>query len=791
MADTIDNPTPDNQRDLLFGQWTRHYKGLGLSGVIAIPNTTDADWLVYFEQWLKQMGLNFDNLNSDFDALVAEFNKLSASIPVTISEGITTKLGEERPGMVEEVYGGIEDKVKTNITNPIQEQVDAITSQNDGIGKLQQILYEKGSFNRNSAATAEFLIAPKLTRNAVMQAIHYDASLGQWFITQQDNLNPEGFVVSRVDAGGNLLSNMWFKGLGHGSATFIRSRPDNTPLIFFQNGSEYRKVPYADNTSVTVDNTLFAYKPPYDGNGMSSYIDGVMAHINNQTSEHLLSVYEANYNQDNNEFTFPENGKHVSLDITKIISDDVNTLQGIVILRKKDISGSQNDDGKYIIFVGGGTSSIQITMQPFEYNLKDSTLKTLDMISGLKDVIKPVLNENFEEWEGDSFEMEGLSRVSIDGSPRGDGYVSTVAYGISGGIIGKRRQFVFGFQNTLMSNFISSARSSFYDNAQTNFIHPNITELWRINKPGEYNLIAEDANKLIDFPNNWVGNVGAVEWNLFVGKPNQNGDFIQILYRRFYNSANEIYTRSINYTAGSYGENYLPSIIGTWSMIKEDSQYSQLLTAANGSKFERISSFSIPGSKYYVSASTNEAYIKDLEGLEKEISGRGFSIEVSSAGGNSDLLMQTLTYVKNGLTVTAKRTIAASFSQYGPAMDTQPAPGGWTIFTGGPLNADTWTMFNGSGAAKLSYKIKNGLVEIKAYNINTGNTGSGSTTGAIATLPDEIVPDADVWGIIANMDSKPVSLTISSGSKLLYISSLMGNTMTSTSVITLHVNYYV
>lgn len=123
MTDTTTTTTtptaPENQRDYLFGTWTRHYLGLGLSGVIAIPNTTNTDWLVYFNQWLEQVGTNFDNLNSDFDALVAQYNAMAAAIPGQISSGIDSKFAEERPGMVDEVLTGLEDKIFADFRQPV------------------------------------------------------------------------------------------------------------------------------------------------------------------------------------------------------------------------------------------------------------------------------------------------------------------------------------------------------------------------------------------------------------------------------------------------------------------------------------------------------------------------------------------------------------------------------------------------------------------------------------------------------------------------------------------------
>lgn len=112
-------PPVENEKDYLFNQWTRHYTGLGLSGVIGIPNTTNSDWLVYFNQWLEQMGINFNNLNSDFDALVAEYNKLVAEIPGEISDGINNKFDAERPGMVAEVLNGLEDKIFPDFKQPL------------------------------------------------------------------------------------------------------------------------------------------------------------------------------------------------------------------------------------------------------------------------------------------------------------------------------------------------------------------------------------------------------------------------------------------------------------------------------------------------------------------------------------------------------------------------------------------------------------------------------------------------------------------------------------------------
>lgn len=668
-----------------FYHFHRQYPSLSYYGNIPAQYSENTvswiQWMHWIEGWIKTINDNQNKLNDDFNDFVDQFNKFLDDLPDYVVGLIKEKFDKERPGMITEITDGVEDKIKEDLTDPIQKQVDEITAQNDGIPKLFQLVYNNDEFKEDSAPSAEFIVSPRLARNAVLQAIGYDARLGQFYISQADNKNPEGMVITRTNAGGELLSQMWLSGAGHGSTMFIRTRESNTPLIFFQVGSYYYKVAYQDNATVDISNAIQAFKPPLNGNGMLTFTDQYMAHINGLTAEKLLTIYPAKYNKNNGTFDFPE-GNNQSVDISNLLTGD-NVLQGLGILKKSDVTGSITDD--YLIFISVGAPNTSFKAIVYEYIVKDNKLNRLNDIVDLQNVVKPLLAANNTDW-GNSFEPEAFTRISIDGGGRNGGYVNGLVWGISSGDLLKRKHYLFGFVNPLMSNYLTSARNSFTEVPTVNYISNNVTQLYNIYKEGQYELSAEDLRRMIDGPSHYRNINSGSDWTLDVSKNNHNGDFIQTIYRRGYNSRMEIYTRGINFQTGYYGDQYLPKTIGKWNTIMMDSPIALILTDDNIVNLNKLSDFNVPGTSYYVSKSKN-SLITDFEGAESVLTNIAFKITVSSWGGAGDLIMQKVEYFTHNQMGVLYRTIPATSDTYGPGLianvSTIPK---WTNITGTLIN---------------------------------------------------------------------------------------------------------
>lgn len=60
-------PLVHSQTSHLYDNWESRYNSLGLTGVIAVPNTTFEDWLTWYKGWIKQFIPLYNNTINDID----------------------------------------------------------------------------------------------------------------------------------------------------------------------------------------------------------------------------------------------------------------------------------------------------------------------------------------------------------------------------------------------------------------------------------------------------------------------------------------------------------------------------------------------------------------------------------------------------------------------------------------------------------------------------------------------------------------------------------------------------
>lgn len=560
-----------------------------------------------------------------------------------------------------------------------KKEVDRI-NQNVGIPQLNALAYQNKRFSGITNISAEFLLAPRVVRNAVMQSIMFDADLGQWFIGQTDISTPQGFTLTRTDSGGNMLSQMYFPKGGHGSSVFLIPQKNTTPLIFFQDEDVYRVTEYVDNSTVEVNKAQVSFKPPVNGNGMASYVDDVMVHINNQTDDLIMSVYKAQYDSKLKTFSFPDS-EYASIDLKKMLADETNVLQGLTIMRKTEITGDTRDEGRYLILVEGGFPNVEFTWIPFEYIPDQNKLTKLKTVTQLDRIVKPSLSKNNIDW-GDGYEPEGLFPIRINYAGSENSIVSGLAFGISAGIGGKRKNYVMGFLNPIVSNLMSSARSAYHDTKTTTFIRDDVTSLFEIVTPGTYEIKRGDMQRMIDAPSNWRYVDSFSDWTLEVSVNNQQGDVIQTLTKRSLNAVVEKYIRIVDYSSAQLGADFAPRQVGYWNIERIDGQMAMITSATNNGMIKKMSDFNVPGTAFYLSVSKAKLIV-DFEGADKFLEGRAFKIEVISWGGGADMYVQKIVFPKNDQFIVAYRLISAKRDNYGPGMiptfTTLPK---WTVFNG-------------------------------------------------------------------------------------------------------------
>ena len=557
-----------------------------------------------------------------------------------------------------------------NQTNALIKKDDGLFVPNGEIGipTLRNII---NGDNIRDPQMVEFILSPYLVRNSVMQQIYYDIPLGQWFITQSDGLNPEGFVMSRLNAGGVLISNMHFKKCGHGTGVIFKSEQGENPMVYFQQSDHYNSVRYQDDTTVIPGDTSTAFTPPANGNGMSAYNDMYFTHINNQSEINTLNIYK--YIDDNGDFKF-ENIL-ASIDISEQIVPDKNALQGLSIINKKDVTGEDTDHVYLLVMAGMANVNIDILL--YEFNPLTKDIVFVKAINELQNLVIPTTDEANVNWN--FFEAEGLQSIVIsDGVSKYAG----VMYGITTNILGKRKQYIYGFTNAKLSKLLADARSSISDTRSVQFVYGTETELSSYTTPGEYELSAALAIKYDDFPSNWRGVNSQTDWILRVSHKNQNGDIVQELIRRGVGSPMEYYIRTLNFTAGYYGKDYKPSAVGYWNVVNIDGQQARTLTSTNNVLFRKLSDFAIPNTSYYVSSNSSKE-ISDFEGLADYLAGRAFKITTSSWSGSASAVLQKVETIRNGSFEVAVRTLLVKKDTYGPGMilNTDDLPK-WTIFTG-------------------------------------------------------------------------------------------------------------
>lgn len=750
----VDKPTPidkseyeaiNNALDTVYGQleWWRRY--LGFDGNIHYIYYHGGDRIEELIARLRGeiafLAKQLENVNHEVGDLQDKFNDLVAYIDQIILEDVNNVFDAYKPTLVAEAIAAIESELSD------------IMSAQDGISKLYKMLYLDDEFDDKSSLASSFMVNPRLQRNAVMQSVLFDGENGQWFITQSDSQSPEGFVISRVDMGGNLISQMWVKGVGHGSSTFLMTRPGLAPMIYFQVSTSYYRIPYSDNNTSTIDNAIETFTPPMNGNGAAQFNNGYMTHINNLSAERILNVYPAVYDATTNGFTFPGGG--ASIDISSEVGTPGNDFQGIGIIRKQDITGVSSDVNMVVSVMVGATDN-KAELISYEYDITKQTLTRLNNITGLQNVVKPQLADDNTSWNG-NFEPEGLVQITINGGGRNGGTLSAFGYGLSTGPYGKRKHYVYGLINTTLATYINAARASFHDDASANFLKNSATKLYMVVKPGTYEIRASDFILLTDTPSDHRAWDTSSEWTLNVTTPNQNGDIVQTLTRRGYGSNVEIYTRAINWSAGGLGSDYGPAQIGYWVRTAAYGIGTAAITTpeVDARLYKKISDFNVPGKKYYVTGNQATSIGINFEGLPSSItSGRGFTTYLESPAVNDGTSWtQWVIFTTDGSDeIYTRQLLNGVRDTYGPSLVFPSSNVVWSkhVTQDASTVGLTPLVSTVSGITGTIRVNRSGNTVTMTFASVTGiGTGANALVLNPADLPTWARPGYDAWGNIA------------------------------------------
>ena len=558
-------------------------------------------------------------------------------------------------------------KISTRKDNNIVALSDGIYSTGNNTEDLNDIPFLKSELNDEvtSDQGKEFVLAPYLVRNAVIQAIYYDKDNGYYYIIQADVSKPEGFVVNKITESGEYVGNMWVKGGGHGSNAFFRTINNNV-YVYYLVGQDYYYYQYKDNAILDGNAGTKSFTIPFGQNGMLSLGNEYASHIDGSDN-----VYIYKYYQNNTNFSFGTD--YSKLNISSYMGNDL--LQGIAVINKETITGNISEN--VLVMVSAGTPNVSSNLIIIEYDPDKNTFNYLKTINNLAKVSSQ--NEIFE-----TYETEGLyvSQLNIDGE-----VVPGVLYGVSAGAQGQRKQYIYGMLSVKYSAYLSYLRSAEFENNNPKYVLPDATNLYSISSPGTYELKSNQTIKITDFPWAWRAVDTGSDWTLEVSKRNQYGDVTQRLTKRGVKSQMEIYERVLDFsTSAGYGSGYAPKTIGWWNLIALSGVKANDMYGGNYGKFTKLSDFSTPGQNYYVS-STALNKISDFEGIADIVKQSGFKISVENAGGSSDMIIQTVEIIQDGAIIILKRTLYGDPDTYGPKLIIDTSKNGkWFKYEGEVLS---------------------------------------------------------------------------------------------------------
>lgn len=792
----VDKPTPidkseyeaiNNALDIAYGKLEWWHRYLGFDGNIHRIYYHGGDRIEELIARLRGeiafIAKQVENVNKEVGDLQDKFNELL----ITIDQIVQEQFENARPGIINDVV----DRVNSELSG-IAAEIEG------GIPLLNQVAYHGYHAKASDVTgTSQFMVQPKTVRNAVMQSIYRDPITGDWYNVQTDGYTPEGMTITRTDAHGDYLSNMWVKEGGHGHQMTFVNDGSTTPWMLIAHNNAYKFVRYADNTTITITDVPDTIQTPTRWADALAYSqeegDGAMVQWvdSDQAANSKLAAYSANWNSVNHTFTFGD--KVTTFDLSDYVDLNQQVWQGVAILKKSDITGVDvaTETGKYVIAIGVGPANSNTKMHLFEYDMVASKIVYIDTISHLERVMVPYRKLGSSSWLGE-YELEGFANIRLD-SPNAKGKVASgIAYAISTGTIGERTTYIYGFNNiinhatTITSNLAASSETV------TKFNTEDYTEMWRLSKPGTYELTSDVFSAFTDAPFMWRGSEKAgtaAPWTLEVTIPNHGGDYIQRLTRRSEQGL-VIYERQIDIVAADgFGAQYKPHTIGKWNLTQNASDN----TPRINDWVTSIDQLLEPGRHYYLRNFEVQKIAPDIASIYPD---KGFWLDVMvspDVGGDTGKhIIQTLTF--NNTTyqdISIQRNVTYQPDVYGNGGTFVATVSGWYSTSQGTL---AWSTIPALGTT-ISARTASGTTELKAFQIS-GITGTGATAGLITTLPEDFRPKyGDTWGhpvALANGSVTWFGMATVKTSGAFYLTNAMlpaGQTITTSTTLTFSVKY--
>lgn len=519
-----------------------------------------------------------------------------------------------------------------------------------------------------SVSPFSFSTRANLVRNAVMQYFSYAPKLGQWFVSQADVSTPEGFVLHRLAGNGQLLSQMWFSGLGHG-VNFWTKEHNNDVYVFLTVDKTLYKVKYSDNTIVTTSN-LTKVVDFEKNNGAISEYDGTVAYLNgNNGSGWNLNITTGEYDAGNQ--VYSNFGNNYSIELGNLINEQ-DLLQGVSVAPKNIVSDNSNDENSYFIFILTGSDGNTHTLTTYEFYKTTGTFSVYGTMSNISELAYANPNSGSNGWL-EFCEPEGITFVDCE-------HGSGLFFGLTTGSATKRQHYIYGSATNSLQAKLNATNLSFGELKIRNYIPAYVTKLSDVMTPGTYNIQDGEFSNFSDIPDFLTQYKPTRFWTFVVSEASTYGDFTQELIAQVGNSFTHSYKRDLLFRAGNgYGSSYKADTVGYWKWNNITSNY--LISGITHMNIKKMRDFNIVGASYYVS--TSDSLTLDLEGADSYLSGKAFRVDVLPWSGAGTSMIQRVTRVNGSVVSHINRVLTqCSPIKNGPNLTTSVDNTPWSFDDG-------------------------------------------------------------------------------------------------------------
>ena len=524
-----------------------------------------------------------------------------------------------------------------------------------------------------SVSPFSFSTRANLVRNAVMQYFSYAPKLGQWFVSQADVSTPEGFVLHRLAGNGQLLSQMWFNGLGHG-VNFWTKEHNNEVYVFLTVDATLYKIKYSDNTTITTSD-LTKVVDLEKNNGAISEYDGTVAYLNgNNESGWNLNITTGEYDGTNQVYSNFSN--NYSIELNGLINE-IDLLQGVSIAPKDIVSGDSADENSYFIFILTGSDTNMHKITTYEFSKTNNAFSIYGKMNNVSSMAYANLGQGSNNWL-EYCEPEGITFVDCE---QGTG----LFFGLTTGSGTKRQHYIYGSATTPLQAKLNATNLSFGELKIRNYIPAYINKLSDVMTPGTYNIQNGEFSKFSDIPDFLTQYTPTRFWTFVVSEASIYGDFSQELIAQVGNSFTHSYKRDLLFAASDgYGSSYKAHTVGYWKWNDITSNY--IISGITNLNIKKMRDFNIVGASYYVS--TTDSQTLDLEGAESYLSGKEFKVDVLPWSGEGTGMIQRVTRVNGSIVSHINRVLTqCSPIKNGPNLTTSVENTPWSFDDGTILTA--------------------------------------------------------------------------------------------------------